>query len=170
MRPLDDHDIGHCCRALKRFIDNILEAQHASATPATICSDHTFRAVVVDAVTDRLRGESGKNHRMDRADARTGQYRQGQLRHHRQVNGDAVALADAQLLQAIGKFADLPVHVLIGQYHVFRRARPPRGVRPCCDSGPPGGGRHSCSTGWCAPRKTTCRTAHPNRRAPGPTS
>jgi hypothetical protein len=49
------------------------------------------------------------------ADARAGEHGDGQLRHHRQVDGDAIAFFRAQLLQRIGELADLAVELLVGE-------------------------------------------------------
>ncbi len=53
---------------------------------------------VVDAGGELLRREAAEHHRMDRADARAGQHRDHRLRHHRHVEDDAVAFADAEVL------------------------------------------------------------------------
>ena len=58
---------------------------------------------------------------MDRANASTGQHGNGQFGHHRQVDGDAVALVDAARLEHVGEFADLFVQFLIGQRSIFPR-------------------------------------------------
>ena len=56
---------------------------------------------------------------MDSPDPRTGQHGVCGLGNHRQINGDAIALADAQRLQHIGATADLFVQRAIA--YVLRR-------------------------------------------------
>jgi hypothetical protein len=55
--------------------------------------------------------EAAEDDRMDRADARAGQHRIGRLGDHRHVDGDAVALLDAVLLQHVGEAADMLVQL-----------------------------------------------------------
>lgn len=52
---------------------------------------------VEDSVGERLRGEAAEDDRMDRADARAREHRDGELDDHRHVDGHAVALLDAEL-------------------------------------------------------------------------
>jgi hypothetical protein len=55
------------------------------------------------------------------ADPRAGQHGVGRLGDHRQVDGDAVALLDAVLLQHIGEAADMLVQFVVGDLLVVIR-------------------------------------------------
>ena len=72
----------------------------------------------IDAAGERIRREAAEHDRMDGADARAGEHRVGRFRDHRHVDGDAVALLDAVLLQHIGEAADMPVELVIGDLAV----------------------------------------------------
>ena len=51
---------------------------------------------------------------MRRPDAGAGQHRDRQLRRHRQINRNPVALAHAQAFQPVGETADLPQQIAVG--------------------------------------------------------
>src|SRR4026208_741702 len=48
---------------------------------------------------------------MDRADARAGEHRDGRLGNERQVDGDAIALANSELPEDVGELRDLAVEI-----------------------------------------------------------
>ena len=54
-------------------------------------------------VASSVRGKAAEHHRMDGAEPRAGEHGDHRLRHHRHVDDDAVALADALVLQHGGK-------------------------------------------------------------------
>jgi hypothetical protein len=56
-------------------------------------------------VASSLRGEAAEHDRVDGAEARAGEHGDGGLRHHRHVDHDAVALADAEIAQHAGQRA-----------------------------------------------------------------
>ena len=62
-----------------------------------------------------LRREAAEHHRVDRADPRAGQHGEQRLRHHRHVKNDAVALADAEILQHGGERLHLGEQFRIGE-------------------------------------------------------
>ena len=61
--------------------------------------ENDFRPGIVDPRRQFARGEAAEHHRMNGADAGTGQHRDHRFRHHRHVKNDAVALADAEVAQ-----------------------------------------------------------------------
>ena len=52
---------------------------------------------------------------MNRTDSGAGQHGNRQFRNHGQVNGNPVALFNAQFLKDIGEFVDFIIQFLIGQ-------------------------------------------------------
>ena len=74
--------------------------------------DDELGARAVDPVGERVGGKAGEHHRVDRADTGAGQHRNRRFRDHRQIDNDAVALADAELLQDIGEFLDAGMELL----------------------------------------------------------
>jgi hypothetical protein len=58
---------------------------------------------VVDAEREFARGEPAEHDRVDRADARTGQHRDGGLGDHRHVDHHAVAVSHAELRECSGE-------------------------------------------------------------------
>ena len=69
---------------------------------------------VVDARRQLLGGETSEDHRMNGADARTGQHGEERLGDHGHVDNDPVALADPQIPQHSGQRADLVEQLRIG--------------------------------------------------------
>ena len=75
----------------------------------------------LDAVGDGLRAEPAEDDRVHRADAGAGEHGNGGLRHHRQVDEDAVARLDAVALEDIGEAADLVMKLFVGEGALFAR-------------------------------------------------
>ena len=78
-----------------------LEFDDLATAVAAVGGDHRLGAGVFDAILEGFRGESTEYHRMDGADARTGQHGNRGLRDHGHVDGDAVAAFRAQRLEAV---------------------------------------------------------------------
>src|SRR6202012_3714734 len=70
---------------------------------------------IVHAVDDRMRGKPSKNYRMHRTDARASEHGNGQLRRHAHVDGNAVALLNAQALERVRKALYFCMQVAEGQ-------------------------------------------------------
>ena len=88
-------------RVGQRFVGDRLQRQDLATPVATVGRDQHFRFGVVDAVAQRVRAEPAEHHAVRRTDARAGQHRHGCFGDHRQVDVDAVALADAEALQHV---------------------------------------------------------------------
>ena len=86
-----------------RLVGILLQRDGLAAAQALVGGDDEGRLAVDDAAGERIRREAAEDDRMDRADARAGEHRIGRFRDHRHVDGDAVALLDAVLLQHIGE-------------------------------------------------------------------
>ena len=93
----------------------VLEADLLAPPVAAVGGDQDLRPAVVDAARQGLGREAPEDDRVGRADAGAGEHRDRQLRDHRHVDGDAVALLDAELLEGVGGLADLAQEVGVGQ-------------------------------------------------------
>ncbi len=58
---------------------------------------------------------------MDRADTRAREKRYWKLGNHRQINRDAVALLDTELLEHVGKLVDLTPQIAVGENFLVTR-------------------------------------------------
>ena len=70
---------------------------------------------VVDAIGDGGGGESAEDDGVDGADARAGEQRDGQLGRHAHVDGDAIALLDAERLEGVGELLHFGVEFGVGE-------------------------------------------------------
>ena len=105
---------GLDARALEqRLVGHGLQRDDAAAAQALVGGDEHLAAAVLDAVAQRVGREAAEDDGVDRADARAGEHRDGELGDHRHVDGDAVALLDAVLLEHVGEAADLVVERLV---------------------------------------------------------
>ena len=75
-----------------------------------------LRLGVVDAGGELLGGEAAEHHRMHRAEPRAGQHADHRLMHHRHVDDDAVALADAEIGEHGGERLHLVEQFAIGEF------------------------------------------------------
>ena len=94
------------------------------AAMGAVAGDDSGAGGIDNAVGERVCGKAAEHDRVNRANAGAGQHGNGQFGHHRQVDGDAVALFDAARFEHVGEFADLFVQLLVGQRGVFPRLVP----------------------------------------------
>ena len=87
------------------FVNDGFQRQLLAATQLVVCGDDQFGTSVFDAVTQTLRGETTKHHRMGGANARTSLHGCHTIDRHGDVNDDPVAFGDAQRLHGIGDLA-----------------------------------------------------------------
>ncbi len=107
-----DHDRGlDGGRVGERLVGVMLEPDLLAATVATVRGDQDLGAAVVDPARQRLGREAAEDDRVRRADPRAGEHRDRQLGDHRHVDGDPVAGLDAELLERVGRLADLALEV-----------------------------------------------------------
>ena len=92
----------------------VLDGRGLGAAVALVGADEHLGAAVVDARPERLGAEAAEHHHVDGAEARAGEHHDRQLGDHRQVEGDAVALLDAVLLEHVGEPADLVEELRVG--------------------------------------------------------
>ena len=118
--PDDDHLLDRG-RAFQRLIRGPLQWHDAAAPIAAVRGDEELRLRVVHPVPQRLRAEAAEHHVVGRADSSAGEHGDGCFRDHRQIDGDPIALADAQAFQDIGELADLAVQAPVGQDPLIAR-------------------------------------------------
>ena len=107
------------------LVHRLLQRNFTTAPVAGILREHSHAARIVHAVGNSVGRESAEDHRVDRADPRTGQQRHHQLRRHTHVNSHTVALFDSEPEQSIRKALHLDVQLRIAQTtHLARLALP----------------------------------------------
>ncbi len=107
--------------AAKGLIGGVFERHDVAAPPAAVGGDHSLDWLSLMRSRRRIGGEAAEDDRVDRADAGAGQHGDRGFGDHRQVDGDAVALRDAQAQKHVGELADLAVQVPIGQDALIAR-------------------------------------------------
>ncbi|MNM79754.1 hypothetical protein D3C81_916990 [compost metagenome] len=112
------HGVG--AGQLQCGVDVGLQRHLLATTQAFIGGDDQLAGAVADAVGDGVGGKPTKHHRVDRTDAGAGQHGHGGVDDHRQVDGDAVALLDAERTQCVAQAADAFVQLAVGD--LLRRA------------------------------------------------
>jgi hypothetical protein len=118
-----DHDLFDAAGRLlrERRIDVGLQRHLAAAAQALVGGDHELRGAVLDPARQRLRREAAEDDRVDGAEACAGQHRDRRLGDHRQVDRDAVALADAEPLEGVGEAAHVAVQLAVADAAAFLR-------------------------------------------------
>ena len=102
-------------RALDGFVGDALELDDLAVEKGAVAGDDDARLRVLDPAVQRLGREAAVHDRMDGADLGAGQHRDRQLGHAAHVDGDPVALLDAERLQHAGELADLAVEGVKGE-------------------------------------------------------
>ena len=69
----------------------------------------------MNAVHQRVGGKSAEDHRVRGADAGAGQHGDGQLGRHPHVDGNPVALSDAERFQDVGELLHFAMQLLVGE-------------------------------------------------------
>ena len=108
---LHDDDVLDRRRVLQGLVGDSLELHDVAAAIAAVGRDEQARLLIVDAIAQRFGAEAAEDDAVHGADARAGEHRDGQLRDERQVDRDAIALADPQRLEHVGELADLAVQL-----------------------------------------------------------
>src|SRR5690606_18718720 len=108
-----DHTVNARAGA-QRLVDVLLERNDLAAAHALVGGDHHLALGVLNAVAQRLGGESTEHHRVHGADPGTCEHGEGRLGNHRHVQTDPVTLADTALLEHVGQAADLVMQFAVG--------------------------------------------------------
>ena len=104
-------DIGTLAQ---RGVDCRLERAGRTAPVAAVGGDDDPRVGILDAALQSIGREAAEDHGVRRTQPGAGQHRDGGLRDHRHVDGDPVALADAELGEGVRGLADRSVQVGVG--------------------------------------------------------
>ena len=99
----------------ERLVHERLQGEVGAAPVAAVGRDDQLGLGVVDALAQALGAEAAKDHRVDGADARAGEHRDHGFGDLGQVDRDAVALGDAERLEAAGGLLDALQHVGVGE-------------------------------------------------------
>ena len=100
-------DVLQAVAAHHGLVGDGLEVNHVAPAVAHVAGDERLGLGVLDAVTQGTHAEPGIDHAVDGADAGAGQHTDGPLRREGHIDDDAVALAHAQGLEAVGEAVDL---------------------------------------------------------------
>ena len=112
--PLDHHHLLVAERFGQRLVGIVLELDLPAAAQSFIGGDDELRLAIGDAAGKRVWREAAEHHGVNGADPRAGEHGVGRLRDHGQIDGDAVAAADAHGEQHIGEHIHLAVKLAIG--------------------------------------------------------
>ena len=102
LAALDDEHVLDARLALEGAVDGGLEREHLALAPAAVGGDDELRVGVVDAGAQRVGAEAAEDDGVHGAEARDGEHRDDRLGDDRQVDRDAVALADAERGERVG--------------------------------------------------------------------
>ncbi|MNS74812.1 hypothetical protein D3C72_1082960 [compost metagenome] len=91
-----------------------LQRQRLAAAHLLVRGDQRHRADVDQPLLQRLGREAAEHHRVRGTQARAGLHRDHAFDRHRHVDHHAVALPDAERLQAVGKAAHLAMQLAVG--------------------------------------------------------
>ncbi len=109
---LDDENVlDRGVPVIEGRVDGRLEGRGCAASVATVGGDDDLGLGVVDPRVQRLGGESAEDDGVRGAETGAGEHRDSGLGDHRQVDGDGVALADAEVGQGVCGALDLGVQV-----------------------------------------------------------
>ena len=110
----DEHFLDGATGDTCSFVSVHFQGNGLAAAQAFVGRDENFRAAIYDAASERFGREAAEDDRVDGPDARAGEHGIGGLKDHRHVDGDAVALPDAEFLQDVGELAHGGVEVAVG--------------------------------------------------------
>ncbi len=99
----------------QRRVDGALESEHAALAPAAVGGDDELRLRVVDAGAQALGAEPAEDDGVHGAEARDSEHGDDGLRDDRQVDRDAVALADAERFERVGGALHLGGEFSVGE-------------------------------------------------------
>jgi hypothetical protein len=96
-------------------IDIGLERHQPATAQAAVGGDDDAAGAILDAAVKRFGREAAEHHAVHRSDAGAGQHRHRGFGDHRHVEGDAVALRDAECLEAVRHRDHLAVELAVGE-------------------------------------------------------
>ncbi len=115
MQPFQHDHVRHRRCAIECFVRHLLQRHDRAAAISAVGGNQQLALRVVHAIAQRLGAEAAEDDAVRRADARAGKHRDREFGHERHVDGDAIALLDAQRLQHVRERADLAIQIEVGQ-------------------------------------------------------
>ncbi len=103
-------------RVAQGFIDAGLQRDDCAAAPRAVGRDGNFGFGVVDALAQRFGGKTTEDDAVGRANFGAGEHGDGQFGHHAHVNGNAIALGDAERAQSVGEAIDFALEHAVGEH------------------------------------------------------
>ncbi len=110
----DHHVLDRGRAGLECGVDVRLERARLAPSITGIGGDDELGFGILATVGDGVGREAAEDHRMGHADPRARQHRDRELDHHRHVDGDPVALLEAEPLQHVGELLDLGEQLGVG--------------------------------------------------------
>ena len=101
--------------AVEGVVGDLLEGDDPAAAVAAVAGHHHLGLHVVDAVAQRLGAEPREHDAVHGPDAGAREQGDGQLRGHRQVHRDPVALLDPEVAQGVREAVHVLVEVPVGE-------------------------------------------------------
>lgn len=120
-RPPEDQDLLDQRAVLESGINDSLGGNGLASTATFVAGDDDLALAVVDTVAEGFSGETGEDDRVDGTDTSASEERRGGLPGHGEVDGDGVALLDAQIFEDIGDLADLLEEFGVGDFTTLAR-------------------------------------------------
>ncbi|VWB47480.1 hypothetical protein BME24068_02149 [Burkholderia metallica] len=112
---IDDHALhGFAAAQRERFVGDALQRQRLAAARLLVGRDERRRADVDEPLVQRLRGEAAEHDRVRRTDTRARLHRDDAFDRHRDIDDDAVSLADSAFLQRIRETRHTREEIRIG--------------------------------------------------------
>jgi hypothetical protein len=122
LRALQDHaGLRLCRRQRDRLVEQRLVLDDAARLDAAARREHHLRLGIVEARGKLLCREAAEHHRMNGAEARTGEHRDQRLRHHRHVEDDAVAARDPKVGEHTGERLHFVEQLRVGEPALLSR-------------------------------------------------
>ena len=106
LEPPPDDGVRHRRRALQRLVGDLLHRHDLAAAERTVGRDQRLRLGVCETRRDRRRGEAGEDRHLHGSEVRARVRRDRDLRRHRQVDPNRVALADPDRREPLGQPVD----------------------------------------------------------------
>ncbi len=114
---LEHHAVlGFGAGELDRPVEQRFVGDHPIDLDPTGCGQHELGLGVVDPGRQLFGGEATEDDRVDRADSRTGEHGHRRFGNHRQIDQDAIALADPELLDGPGETRHAVEQGLVGDH------------------------------------------------------
>ncbi len=113
---LNHQDIFHRGHAFRQgFVHLLFQGDDRIFAPASVSGDHEFGLPVDQAISQGFGAKSAKNDTVRCTDAGAGEHGDCSFWNHGHVDADAIAFSHAQLFEDVGKLADFPVQLGVGE-------------------------------------------------------